>query len=85
MNESNQKQKLGNPFSLYWQGQIQDDLEEIKELNKENKDFQFLREQNHDDKEAVMMIREILFINARCIQRLKERIEDAKSTIKKLS
>ena len=74
---------LGNPFIPYWHGQIEEDTEEIKELNRENKDFQKIRENSHDE-EQKMMVREILFLNARCIQRLKERIEDAKSTIKKL-
>ena len=74
---------MQNIGSLYWKGQIQDDLEEIKELNKENKDFQVMREK-YQDGETLITIREILFLNARCIKRLKERIEDAKATIKGL-
>lgn len=76
-------ENLGNPYILYWQGQIEEDLNEIKELNRENKDFQGIREK-HTDIEIQMMIREILFLNARCIQLLKARIDDAKGTVSDL-
>lgn len=85
MNENNQKQNLGSyPVVDLFQEWILDDTEEIRSLNLENKAFQGLREKYASNWEIVETCREILFLNARCIQRLKERIDDTKTRIKEL-
>ena len=72
-----------NNLSLY-EGFIQSDLEEIKQINLDNKVFQEIREKSTGDPELIMMCREILFLNAQIIERLTERIDDARATIKGL-
>jgi len=74
----------GSSLKDLYEDWIEDDLAEIKELNAENKLYQELREQRQDDWEIVEISREILFIHAQIIKRLKERIDDTKAEIQKL-
>lgn len=77
-------EKPGSSLKNLYEDWIEDDLIEIKELNAENKVYQELREQRQDDWEIVEMSREILFIHAQIVKRLKERIDDTKERIKVL-
>ena len=75
----------GSSLKDLYEDWIDDDLAEIKELNAENKVYQELREQRQDDWEIVEISREILFLHGQFIKRLKERIDDTKTAIQKLS
>jgi len=86
MNENEERQNLGEyPVRELFEEWILNDLEEIGELSSENKLFQGLREKYDTNREIVEVCREILFLNARCIQHLKERIDDTKNRIKEFS
>ncbi len=63
-------------------GWIEEDLEYIRFIHSENKALQEIREKYQDDPMMVIVCREILFENARHIELLTERIEDAKQTVK---
>lgn len=63
---------------------IREDLDYIKFLNSVNKTFQELRENHQGNWEVVELCREALFDNAKLINLLKERIEDARGKIKEL-
>ena len=75
----------GNQVIELYQQWIENDLKEIRELNKENKLYQEFRERYQNDWETVEMSREILFIHARIVKRLKERIDDTNQAIKEFS
>ncbi len=63
-------------------GWIEEELEHIRFIHSENKTLQEIREKYQDDPMLVIMCREILFENARQIEFITERIEDAKQTVK---
>ena len=77
-------EKPGSTIKEFYEDWIEDDFIEIKELNLENKFYQELREQHQNDWEMVEISREILFLHARIIKGLKERIDDTKERIKGL-
>ena len=74
----------GNFLKEYYEWSIQDDLDFIKFLHSNVKVFQVIREKNQSNWKIVELCREILFDNAKWVQRLMERIEYARETIKKL-
>jgi hypothetical protein len=60
------------------------DLDEIKSIHGENKDFQRIRERCHENWKTVEMCRELLFENVKLIKFLSERIQDVRGKIKEL-
>ncbi len=78
-------ERFGN-FSLkeYYEGSIDEDLYIIKFIHSTNGVFQGIRERNQASWKIVELCREILFDNTKWVQSLMEKIEYARTQIKKL-
>ena len=91
--EQNQLGDASLKFSLQdlYKEWIEDDLDHIRFINSENKTFQEIRENHmkdimpYDDADIVVLCMEFLSGNAKLIKFLRERIEDVRERIKKLS
>lgn len=74
-----------NSFKDFYVESISADMDYIKFIHSENKIFQRIREKNQGNWEINELCREILFDNVKLLNFLKNRIENAKEDIKKLS
>lgn len=85
--QGSEEEKKSFPKILkeYYESSIGERLEYIKFIGAENKVYQELRENHHDEWEVIELCRKILFDNAKLINFLQEGIENDRAEIKKFS